>query len=102
MLSKAESYLTASLSDLPALNLGTVVALILIFSPVRGLTPIRAALFETLKVPKPVKATFWPLARDLLIASKTASTASLASFLEQQPLAAASTKSCLVIVLNIF
>src|SRR3989339_573210 len=40
--------LTASLSALPALNFGTLVAAMLILAPVRGLTPWRAALFETL------------------------------------------------------
>jgi len=56
---------------LPALNLGTVVALILIFSPVRGLTPIRAALLEVLKVPKPVIVILSPLDNELVIVSIT-------------------------------
>jgi len=94
-------YLTASLRDLPALNLGTVLAEILILAPVRGLTPMRAALLETLKVPKPVKVIFSPLIRALVIVSIIALTASAACFLESQTLATASISSSLVMALAI-
>ena len=48
-------FFTAIFNALPDLNLGTLVAAILIFSPVRGLTPSRAFLLPTEKVPKPVR-----------------------------------------------
>jgi len=40
---------------LPALNFATFLAFILITSPVCGLRPLRADLFDTEKVPKPTK-----------------------------------------------
>ena len=42
-----------SLKFFPALKLGVTLALILIFSPVFGFTPVLAALWVFLKVPKP-------------------------------------------------
>lgn len=50
----ALNYLTASFKALPALNAGTVVAAILIESPVCGLRPSRAARSRVSKVPKPI------------------------------------------------
>ena len=45
----------ASLSSLPALKAGTLVAEIIIAFPVCGLRPLRSARFLTSKVPKPIK-----------------------------------------------
>src|SRR5208282_705983 len=53
-------YLTFSLRVLPALNLTTFDAGILIFSPVRGLRPSRCGLATTLKVPKPTSVILSP------------------------------------------
>src|SRR3989338_275749 len=50
-------------------------------SPVLGLRPERAADFAVLKVPNPVTVTSSPLANDLVMAAKTASTVSCACFL---------------------
>ncbi len=50
-----------SLSSLPALKTGTLLAAILISSPALGFLPVRAALPFTLKLPKPVKRTSYPL-----------------------------------------
>src|SRR3990170_3074398 len=92
--------LTAALSVLPAENLGTVVAGIMTFAPVRGLTPMRAARAEVENLPKPVKVTESPLLSADVIVSSTASTAPPASRLDMPALSAtASTKSCLVTVL---
>src|SRR5664280_3113017 len=49
--------LSASLSALPGRNFGTLAALILMGSLVRGLRPLRAARLLTLKVPKPTSET---------------------------------------------
>jgi hypothetical protein len=54
---------------------------ILIFSSgLRGLTPVRAALFDTRNVPKPVTVTFSPFLRERVIASRHASSTSDAAF----------------------
>ena len=47
-------------SSLPALNLATFLAFIFITSPVCGLRPLRAALLDTEKVPKPTNVTLPP------------------------------------------
>src|ERR1051325_2220206 len=47
-------------SSLLALNFATFLALILISSPVNGLRPLRAALFETENVPKPTSVSLSP------------------------------------------
>jgi hypothetical protein len=52
--------LTFSLRVLPALNLTTFDAGILITSPVRGLRPSRSDLAPTLKVPKPASVNLSP------------------------------------------
>ena len=49
-----------SFNAFPALNLGTLVALILIISPVWGFLPALALLFATEKVPNPVSANLSP------------------------------------------
>jgi hypothetical protein len=77
---KNGDYFTASFSPLPAVNLGTFFALILIASPVWGLCPFLADLLATLKVPNPTMVTSTPFFSDLVMASKTASTAAAASF----------------------
>jgi hypothetical protein len=55
--------LTDSLSAVPALNTGTVVAAILTDSPVRGLRPERACRLRVWKVPKPGSVTLSPFWR---------------------------------------
>ena len=52
--------LTACLSDAPAENFGALEALIFTRSPVRGLTPWRAARLTTENFPKPVMLTSSP------------------------------------------
>src|SRR6187402_1503128 len=61
-----------SLADnsLPALNLATFLALILITAPVCGLRPLRAALLDTEKVPKPTKVTL-PLPFKVFVTAST-------------------------------
>jgi len=54
-----QNYILAD-NSLPALNLATFFALILITAPVCGLRPFRAALFETEKVPNPTSVTLPP------------------------------------------
>ena len=53
-------YLTASLSALPAVNLGILAAGMVIVAPVLGLRPLRDFLFTTEKVPNPTRVTFCP------------------------------------------
>src|SRR5580692_12870866 len=52
--------LTACFSDAPAENFGAFDALIFTRSPVRGLTPWRAARLTTENLPKPVMITSSP------------------------------------------
>ena len=56
-------YFTACLSSLPGLKAGTLVAGIVIASPVCGLRPLRSARSLTSKVPKPTNCNFSPLAK---------------------------------------
>src|ERR1700682_1478328 len=56
-------------NSLPALNLATFLALILITAPVCGLRPLRAARLDTEKVPKPTNVTLPPPLRVLVTAS---------------------------------
>ena len=85
-----------SRNPLPGLNLACFDAAILIFSPVRGLRPSDAAREATEKVPKPTRRTSSPPFSASSIASKTASTALLASdFLMSVLLLTASTSSFL-------
>ena len=69
----------ASFKALPAVNLGTFFALILISFPVWGLRPVLAARLATLKVPNPAMATVPPFFSALEMVAKTASTAPAAS-----------------------
>src|ERR1700741_3316074 len=85
-----------SRNPLPGLNLACCDAAILIFSPVRGLRPSDAARDATENVPKPTRRTSSPPFSASSIASKTASTALLASdFLMSVLLLTASTSSFL-------
>src|SRR5665647_2687399 len=68
-------------SSLPALNLATFLALILITAPVCGLRPLRAALLLTEKVPKPTSVTLPPPLRVLVTAVVKESKAALACVL---------------------
>src|SRR5690554_7188195 len=82
VLSVAGRYqLTASLSALPALKLGTLAALISIGSPVCGLRPVRAARSLTVKIPKPTRETVSPFLRLSVTLSIMASSARLAAAL---------------------
>src|SRR5882672_7039780 len=65
-------------NSLPALNFATFLALILITAPVCGLRPLRAALLETEKVPKPTKVTLPPPFNVFVTASTKESRASFA------------------------
>ena len=76
----ADYHFTTSFNALPAVNLGTFFALILISFPVWGLRPVRAARLATLKVPNPTMVTSTHCFSALVIAEKTASTAPAASF----------------------
>ena len=80
--------LTLVFSAEPAEKRGTLPPGIVIRSPVRGLTPWRGPRSATWNLPKPVKLTSPPPLSVSVIASSTASTASLARFLAAQPLVA--------------
>ena len=67
--------LTALFNLLPALNFGTLAALIFIVAPVLGLRPARAARLVTLNVPNPTKETGLPCFKLFFIDSKIASKA---------------------------
>ncbi len=66
---------------MPALNLATVFAGISIALPVLGLRPVRAALLDTEKVPKPVRTTDSPFDNELVTLSRRDCKARLASAL---------------------
>jgi hypothetical protein len=70
---------TTAFSSAPALNFGTAVFLALMRSPVRGLRTHRASRTRFSKEPKPVMATFSPLAISRVMVSSTDSSACLAS-----------------------
>ena len=70
-----------SFQAFPGRNLGRVLALILIFSPVAGLTPVLADLLTFVKVPNPTKETSLPFLTDFLIVSSMLFTKASASFL---------------------
>ena len=77
-----QNQFRASFNALPGRNLGTLAALILIASPVRGLRPTRAARRVTAKVPKPTRDTEPPFFRVVLTAPMVASRARVAAALE--------------------
>jgi uncharacterized protein YjbI with pentapeptide repeats len=66
---------TNALSSAPAVNFGTAVFLALILSPVRGLRTHRASRTRFSNEPKPVIATFSPLATSRVMVSRTDSRA---------------------------
>src|SRR5512135_2055120 len=66
---------TASFRALPARNLGTLAAAILISLPVCGFLPVRAFLLATSKLPKPTSVTRSPFFRALLTVVMKAPTA---------------------------
>src|SRR5574344_1549212 len=72
----------ASFSAFPGRNLGTLAALILMVSPVRGLRPVRSARFPTENVPKPTRDTVPPFFKVFLTASNVDSKARVAAALE--------------------
>lgn len=84
---------TTLLNDEPARKRGTEVFLILTFSPVRGLRPVRAPRAAFSNVPKPLMATFSPFPTASVMVSTTASNASDAAFLLPKRLSSDST-SC--------
>ena len=65
----------------PAVNFGTAVFFALIRSPVCGLRTQRASRTRFSKEPKPVMATFSPLATSRVMVSSTDSSACAAAFL---------------------
>lgn len=73
--------LTAAFSVAPALNAGTLDALIFSASPVLGLRPVRAARLRTSKLPKPIKAILSPFFKVLRIISSSAASLCSASTL---------------------
>jgi hypothetical protein len=75
----------------PAEKRGTLLAGMKIRSPVRGFTPWRGPRSATANLPKPVKLTSPPPLRTEEMASRTASTATPASFLLPILLSLAST-----------
>ncbi len=66
---------TTALRSAPALNFGIAVFLALMRSPVRGLRTQRASRTRFSKEPKPVMATFSPLATSRVMVSSTDSSA---------------------------
>ena len=70
---------TVFAKSVPALNLATFLAAILIAFPVCGLRPILAALLETEKEPKPTNATLSPFLSAFVVAVTNASNALPAS-----------------------
>ena len=66
---------TTAFSSAPARNFGTAVFLARVRSPVRGLRTMRAGRMVLSKAPKPVMATFSPLATSRVIVSSTDSRA---------------------------
>ena len=69
---KGSYVLTASFKSLPDLNPTTLLALIVIDSPVAGLRPSRSARWLILKVPNPTRDTSSPLDKAFLIPAITA------------------------------
>lgn len=74
---------TASLSALPAVNFTTLLALIVMASPVDGLRPARSARSEIEKLPKPISCTASPLVSAPATCSSAESSARPASAFER-------------------
>jgi hypothetical protein len=89
---------TAAFNAFPARNRGTFLAGIWIGFLVLGLTPFRADLFVTRKVPNPTNPTLFPLAKESLIPLKSESTALAAAAFESLAFwATLAINSCLLI-----
>lgn len=103
LFNEVKDYLTASFRDLPALKAGSFIAGMLIVSlGFLGLTPLRAALLETRKVPKPVIVTLSPFLRlFVIIASTASSTSPAAFFVTPADCAAPATRSPLVMLIRV-
>src|SRR3954471_23615646 len=78
----ARFQFSASFSALPGRNLGTLAALILIASPVRGFRPLRAARLPTANVPNPTSDTDPPFFSVVFTAPIIDSSARVAAALE--------------------
>src|SRR6266581_9223619 len=90
--------LTAFFSSAPGVNFATFRAAILIVAPVCGLRPLRAFLWETEKVPKPIRATRSPFRRAAVTLSMAVSIAVFAcALLISHAPAILSTRSALFI-----
>src|SRR2546429_7626220 len=91
--------LTAFLSSAPGVNFATLRAAILMVAPVCGLRPFRAFLWDTEKVPKPIRATRSPLrnAPVMLLTAVSIAVVACALLISQAP-AILSTRSALFIV----
>ena len=79
---------TAALKPVPAVNLGSFAAAILIFAPVDGFTPLRAARACGLNEPKPAMTTEPPFLTVVTMASSKVSTMRPDSALDREFLAA--------------
>lgn len=88
---------TASFKVLPALNDGTFIAGMEIFCVgLRGLTPMRAARFETRNVPKPVTVTEFPFFNSrVIMLVRASSERAAARFVIPAAFAMCEIKSCL-------
>src|ERR687896_43907 len=73
----------ASFNALPGLNHGTLEALMLIVSPVRGLRPLRALRSRTINVPNPTIEIWSPSFKAAATALIIASTARAADALDK-------------------
>ena len=79
---------TMSFRAFPALNLGEIEAGIVIFFPVCGFWPLRAARATVLKVPKPIRLSLSPFFRQSVTASsKLFSAFSASVFVSSAPAA---------------
>ena len=91
-------YLIASFNVFPALKAGSFIAgILIVWLGFLGFTPLRADLFETRNVPKPVIVTFSPFLSDFVIIARTVSRTSCAAFfVAPVACAAPAIKSCFV------
>lgn len=88
----------AAFNSFPALNFGTVVAAMLIDSPVRGLRPILAARSDVEKVPNPTRVTLSFFVSAAVMFEVTEFSAfSASTFVNPLSVAIAAISSCLFI-----
>jgi hypothetical protein len=96
---EAKNYFTLFASSVPARNLATFLAGILISVPVCGLRPVRAARLVTVNVPNPTKATRSPFLSALVVELMNASSArDAAALVSLDSLAMALIKSALFMI----